>query len=235
LARTAQFVARLAMTENATATLSEADLARLDALLAEEPLRERALPLDALQGMFCALAIGPDADTPLDLWLPAALGDDPDRDAPEHPIELVELLTRFHDDTERAARDGTLSLLLYEMRRGRQDYATWCRGFVEGVELSEAGWYESADPDEIEELLFPILVAGDQLSEDERRAYKPAEWRRLLLESEQRIPETVARLRDYWAIVRSPPQTVRRDGAKVGRNDPCPCGSGRKFKHCHGT
>jgi preprotein translocase subunit SecA len=21
---------------------------------------------------------------------------------------------------------------------------------------------------------------------------------------------------------------------KVGRNDPCPCGSGKKFKHCHG-
>jgi preprotein translocase subunit SecA len=23
-------------------------------------------------------------------------------------------------------------------------------------------------------------------------------------------------------------------GEKVGRNDPCPCGSGKKFKHCHG-
>jgi uncharacterized protein len=28
--------------------------------------------------------------------------------------------------------------------------------------------------------------------------------------------------------------TVRRAGPKVGRNDPCPCGSGRKFKQCHG-
>ena len=25
-----------------------------------------------------------------------------------------------------------------------------------------------------------------------------------------------------------------RDEQKVGRNDPCPCGSGKKFKHCHG-
>jgi preprotein translocase subunit SecA len=25
-----------------------------------------------------------------------------------------------------------------------------------------------------------------------------------------------------------------RAGGKVGRNDPCPCGSGKKFKHCHG-
>ncbi|MEO6829664.1 MAG: SEC-C metal-binding domain-containing protein, partial [Acidobacteriaceae bacterium] len=27
----------------------------------------------------------------------------------------------------------------------------------------------------------------------------------------------------------------RRTGDKVGRNDPCPCGSGKKFKKCHGT
>ena len=29
-------------------------------------------------------------------------------------------------------------------------------------------------------------------------------------------------------------QPVRRDGPKVGRNDLCPCGSGKKYKHCHG-
>ena len=30
-------------------------------------------------------------------------------------------------------------------------------------------------------------------------------------------------------------QTVRREGKKVGRNDPCPCGSGKKYKKCHGA
>jgi uncharacterized protein YecA (UPF0149 family) len=29
-------------------------------------------------------------------------------------------------------------------------------------------------------------------------------------------------------------QTVKRDADKVGRNDPCPCGSGKKYKRCHG-
>jgi preprotein translocase subunit SecA len=28
---------------------------------------------------------------------------------------------------------------------------------------------------------------------------------------------------------------VRNNEPKVGRNDPCPCGSGKKFKHCHGA
>jgi preprotein translocase SecA subunit len=30
-------------------------------------------------------------------------------------------------------------------------------------------------------------------------------------------------------------ETIRRDAEKVGRNDPCPCGSGKKFKKCHGA
>ena len=29
-------------------------------------------------------------------------------------------------------------------------------------------------------------------------------------------------------------QQVIREGEKVGRNDPCPCGSGKKYKKCHG-
>ncbi len=29
-------------------------------------------------------------------------------------------------------------------------------------------------------------------------------------------------------------RTVKREGEKIGRNDPCPCGSGKKFKKCHG-
>jgi len=32
----------------------------------------------------------------------------------------------------------------------------------------------------------------------------------------------------------SPQQPVVREGQKIGRNDPCPCGSGRKYKQCHG-
>ena len=33
----------------------------------------------------------------------------------------------------------------------------------------------------------------------------------------------------------APPQPVTRRQPKVGRNDPCPCGSGKKYKQCHGA
>ncbi len=36
------------------------------------------------------------------------------------------------------------------------------------------------------------------------------------------------------AVPRTPSPVVR-EGRKVGRNDPCPCGSGKKFKSCHGA
>ena len=29
------------------------------------------------------------------------------------------------------------------------------------------------------------------------------------------------------------PEPIRNRGEKVGRNDPCPCGSGKKYKNCH--
>jgi len=31
------------------------------------------------------------------------------------------------------------------------------------------------------------------------------------------------------------PQTFIRSEKKIGRNDPCPCGSGKKYKNCHGN
>ncbi len=45
----------------------------------------------------------------------------------------------------------------------------------------------------------------------------------------------VADLADLTHEARYRVDTVRREAPKVGRNDPCPCGSGKKFKQCHGS
>ncbi|MYH32847.1 MAG: hypothetical protein F4133_03455, partial [Gammaproteobacteria bacterium] len=37
------------------------------------------------------------------------------------------------------------------------------------------------------------------------------------------------------AAAPAPVQTYRRARPRVGRNDPCPCGSGKKYKRCHGA
>ena len=53
----------------------------------------------------------------------------------------------------------------------------------------------------------------------------------------------MARQVDAWFLQRREPsglkapavEPVRREGPKLGRNEPCHCGSGRKYKQCHGA
>jgi uncharacterized protein len=214
-----------------------ADLARLEALLHAPPLAQQALTADALQGLFVAIAMGP-GDVEAEHWITAALGETVDNGeaGPGVPVtpELVERMDRFRRATARSLADGSLAPLLYTLRSGRPDYATWCQGFLLGSDLAPVDWYDAADPDDIAELLFPVRVLGEALDDAERAAYAPAAWRKLVHDSQSGFHESLMRLRDYWAIVRQPPVTVRHAQPKVGRNEPCPCGSGRKYKQCCG-
>src|SRR5262245_32944545 len=55
--------------------------------------------------------------------------------------------------------------------------------------------------------------------------------RQIELEQQQRI--AVAQRAGASEEQAKAARTVRKELPKVGRNDPCPCGSGKKFKHCH--
>ena len=51
------------------------------------------------------------------------------------------------------------------------------------------------------------------------------------------IEDLVSAAVDLWDLTqrqRFHVQTIQRDGPKLGRNDPCFCGSGKKYKQCHG-
>jgi len=65
----------------------------------------------------------------------------------------------------------------------------------------------------------------------------PAPLPREIVEAERRRQQAQTRMRLVHGESVAMPEkveTVRRDGEKVGRNDPCPCGSGKKYKKCHG-
>ena len=47
-------------------------------------------------------------------------------------------------------------------------------------------------------------------------------------------PDIVGLMGEQAAEVEVIPTPIR-NGPKVGRNDPCPCGSGKKYKNCHGS
>jgi uncharacterized protein len=74
------------------------------------------------------------------------------------------------------------------------------------------------DDEELKEV-FDDLYEGEQLSRDE-----------LIQEALYAVQD----LRLYW-LDHAPKPPPRRVDALPGRNDPCPCGSGKKFKKCHGA
>ncbi len=83
--------------------------------------------------------------------------------------------------------------------------------------------------------LAPSMEQEEFLSEDERK-----ERLERKIEAEQREREERVRQLNLFsgpAKVAEAPKvtTVKRDVDKVGRNDPCPCGSGKKYKKCHGA
>lgn len=203
-----------------------ADRERLAELLAQLP-RGEAMQLDELQGLAVAVSMAGGYDDASGDWFSAAAAGDDSRER-----EILTLLEAYRLATARALEEGSLVIEGRTTRTGRIDYEPWCRAFLNGVEAGD--WFALADADELEELLFPIDVVADALPERQRATYAPAQWRDLVHECTQGLPQSVERLRDYWRILRSPPPPMRRDQPKVGRNDPCPCGSGKKHKHCHG-
>jgi preprotein translocase subunit SecA len=74
-----------------------------------------------------------------------------------------------------------------------------------------------------------FLFMLEPMTEDERRE----EEQRRRREQEQIF--TAASKAKAGVTARGGVETVKRKQGKVGRNDPCPCGSGKKYKKCHGA
>jgi uncharacterized protein len=83
-------------------------------------------------------------------------------------------------------------------------------------------------------MVKPIYLLGaDEIEEEEMALVDdPAKRHKLAVEMEAAIPH----IHRFWQPHRkSAVQQVQRTEPKVGRNDPCTCGSGKKFKKCCGA
>lgn len=83
----------------------------------------------------------------------------------------------------------------------------------------------------IEEETIRFLYLFEPISQEEHDAReREREEARRRLEREQKEQRLV-----YSAGADGPAVPEKREVAKVGRNAPCPCGSGKKYKKCHGA
>lgn len=233
------------------AQLADEQLDRLETLL-DDPALAEAMRLDEIQGYLCAALSGPQA-IPEDDLLVDLLGSEEalESDAGQEAAGLLRAFAAALE-AELAAGEPPV-LLLYpkdDSEDSPSDYLPWCQAYLAGVDGAEEDWFEAlgeteADDDEeirdqisyLDERLFPLMVlTGEAESAAREHGEEWAEGEELdevINECEEDLPQAVTDIYRFWLAKRGT-QPIRREEPKVGRNDPCPCGSGKKFKQCCG-
>lgn len=216
--------------------LASSELERLSAALASEALPE-AMPLDAVQGAFYAMASGPAAFPPLDRWLSWLIGGNAGWQDDAQRIDVESLLQRFAAASAREIieEEDPLPVILFDDDSGKPDHATWCHGYLDGVDQCEPSWRSFSDDDAVDELLLPIEVLALGRAAESTPIEGIDDVATFARGARQDLAAILLDIRQYWFDLRTSRVPVRREAPRVGRNDRCPCGSGRKFKQCHGA
>ncbi len=208
---------------------TQAHFERLQQLLEQQGEQATAMTVDQVQGFLLACVSGPDR-IDQSFWLPEILADDPfdpaDRD------EIARLTDALASQLRQQMAAGLEpAIMVFADDDGEPDYTGLCAAYLYALELLPTDWFASRNHDEdLEDLLLPVMAVGEIFEEDDILPLTTAEWQML----RQEMRTTLTAVYQYWQIVLNKPQTVRREGSKTGRNDPCPCGSGKKYKACCG-
>ncbi|HVL75980.1 MAG TPA: UPF0149 family protein [Noviherbaspirillum sp.] len=221
--------------------LSDREFHELDQFLLSDRCAEDGMTMDALHGYLTALAIGPE-EVPMAEWLPKVWGaygeKGPQFSSPKEAQRITALIGRFMNEvlvTFEVAPKEFEPLYCEHEHEGQPllDADAWAWGFWEGMQLRAEAWQPIYDS-ELAQLMEPFYLLGaEEIEEEEAQALEdPVKRHKLAIEMEAAIPH----IHRFWKPRRrSTVQQVQRDAPKVGRNDACPCGSGKKFKKCCGA
>ena len=100
-------------------------------------------------------------------------------------------------------------------------------GFLDGINesITVPNDLENMDEEtEVEVEIIPETLFFNMLKAEADYLYSLEQWEDVL--GEEKMVEIAKKYKQS--------KTVRRATPKIGRNDPCPCGSGKKYKHCCG-
>ena len=227
-------------TAESSRALDELELSRLDELLAKAH-PDDAMMLEEYDGFCAALACAP-SQIASDECLPLILGADPGAVLGQLPesdrSELLLLLGRHRRAVARRLREGEAwNAVIGTDESGRALGDAWAVGFLRAMSMRPDDW-DALDEDEVSEEAFELMLRfAGEAGEDSDDAPEPiddAEREELV----ELMLEGVAEIYDRLAPAREAalkPATVRHVGPRPGRNELCSCGSGKKYKYCHGA
>jgi uncharacterized protein len=224
--------------------LSDTELEELDHFLLYGVDNDESMTLDTLDGYLHALAIGPQTLMPKQ-WLPKVWGEDsammPPMDNIDQLNRIMGLVMRHYNSIIHGFEHKPQTVApywdTYEYDIGKlEDAEGWAHGFTEGVALNRAAWKPLFDSAEGQQWYRPIGLLGEEIfSADQDELTKTPEQREQLA---QQIEDSLVNIHAFWLPLREAiheRETSQRLRTKVGRNEPCPCGSGKKFKKCCGS
>ncbi len=223
--------------------LTEAEYDRLEMLL-DMGAEQGAMTLEEMHGFFAALICGPEVVAP-STYLNEVWGGE------EAPFGSIEELREFLDLTMRQwnsiaekllSPDQVYMALLWteegeKLPRGNE----WAEGFMRGIELCHDAWQEIFADDERFAMLLPVLALAHEHDPDpEMRTWKTPPSDELRENAVIGLSVAAQKLYDYFRgrgaqRPRAGRSVTRSAQPKIGRNDPCYCGSGNKYKRCCGA
>lgn len=246
------------------ADLNDAEIGELDDLLNAIPAPLESLDVVMLDGYLCGVLSQPQRLAPeewLSFAFDFNLGDEDDAGRPLGQVltpdtpgwhaakheRLLALVQRRHEELRRAlVEDAWFDPLVMEPFGEDEQpltgqaaisaaLAPWVIGYAHALNHFTA--LEALASPDLPDLLACVLRHLPEQDENEQAFSKALDQEHPLKHLDAAIEDLVANVVEIADIARADllkVATVRRTEPKVGRNDPCPCGSGRKFKQCHG-
>ena len=219
--------------------LDDAEFHALDDFLLSLEHDEAMLDISEFDGFITAVVSGPETIMP-SVWQPVVWGGDdnaPAWDSMEDYQRIFGMMIRHMNTTSATLIQDPAEFepcFLESTVKGVTHWVVdeWCHGYMKGAGLFPS--HLATDPD-MKELLAPIRQFADPAGWDGRKGLGHDEIRRL----QEQVAPAARAIHGHWLARRSPVGAPSvpfiRPEPKVGRNDPCHCGSGRKYKKCCGT
>lgn len=224
--------------------LSEKELGELEDFLLAAP--DKRMTISELDGFLTAIVCSPLLQLPTD-WLPIVWGNDgkPEFESDKQLDRITELMLRHQNGIRLSLENGPGAFrpLVYKEERNGKTYwllDDWCWGFMQCVRWQWDEWMILIDNENFNSSIIPIILLDGETEESKKLTKKPTTKETLT----SMIPLCVDEIYAFWLEERN----MRRAGIpeeiyngsfilpvkKHGRNEPCPCGSGKKFKKCCG-
>jgi uncharacterized protein len=210
-------------------------------LLASPAAPKYAMSALELEGYLTGIIVAPSPIRP-SLWMAGLWDDEPvfdDMAQLQSVFEAVGLMfntlsTRIERSLQRLEAERICDYRpAFQPTEGKPSHEavrTWARGFWKAMGLAPAEWRALAADERLQPVIMP-LVGFIEIEDPE---FEPAEDIEERLDgAAANIPRAILLLRKIAQLRASRTSAAgpaRR--AKIGRNDPCPCGSGKKYKRC---